>query len=378
MLASLLPEPFSAPVRVSVFLSFFNNCLGGPSARWQIRCIPQRWLREDAQMTRLGQKALIRMLACAVLAGTVLLPFQVRCQSGEPAIRIVFPFAAGGSGDALARLLAEHMRVDLNRPVIIENKTGAAGRIGIQAVKGAPPDGSTILLTPIAPVAIYQHVYDPLGYDPVADLEPLAQVATFEFAVAVGPQVPATTLTELVEWLRANRAAANYGTPAAGTLPHFFAVSFGRASGLDLRHVGYRGSAAALTDLVAGQIAMVFTTTADLLEMHKVGRIRILATSDQQRSPLLPEIPTFREEGYAIQGTSWYAMYAPAKTPAETVSRLNGVIVGALRRPQLKERLLALGLYATGTSPQELAKIQKVDSELWAPAIKASGFTPKQ
>jgi tripartite-type tricarboxylate transporter receptor subunit TctC len=329
-------------------------------------------------MTRVGQRTLLGLLVCVVLAGTVLLPFQLRSQGSEPPIRIVFPFAAGGSGDALARLLAEHMRVELNRPVIVENKTGAAGRIGVQAVKGAPPDGSTILLTPIAPVAIYQHVYDPLGYDPVADLEPLAQVATFEFAVAVGAQIPAKTLTELVDWLRANPAAANYGTPAAGTLPHFFAVSFGRASGLDLRHVGYRGSAAALTDLVAGQIAMVFTTTSDLLEMHKIGRIRILATSDQQRSPLLPEIPTFREEGYAIQGTSWYAMYAPAKTSAQTVSQLNGVIVGALRRPELKERLLALGLYATGTSPQELAKIQKADSELWAPAIKASGFTPKQ
>ena len=107
-------------------------------------------------------------------------------------------------------------------------------------MKGAPPDGSTILLTPIAPVAVYQHVYDPLGYDPVADFEPLAQVATFEFAVAVGPQVPAKTLKELVDW--ANPGAANYGTPAAGTLPHFFAVSFARASSLDLRHVGYRGS----------------------------------------------------------------------------------------------------------------------------------------
>jgi len=293
-------------------------------------------------------------------------------------MRIIFPFAAGGSGDALARLLAEHMRLGLDRPVIVENKTGAAGRIGVQAVKSAPPDGQTILLTPIAPVAIYQHVYDPLGYDPVADLQPLAQVATFEFALAVGPQVPAKTLRELVAWLSANPGAANYGTPAAGTLPHFFAVSFGRASGLDLRHVGYRGSANALTDLVAGQISMLFTTTSDLLEMHKAGRIQILATSDLQRSPLVPDIPTFKEEGYDIQGTSWYAMYAPAGTPAEIVTRLNKVIVDALRRGEVQERLLVLGLYATGTSPEELAKIQRIDSALWAPAIKASGFTAKQ
>jgi tripartite-type tricarboxylate transporter receptor subunit TctC len=329
-------------------------------------------------MPGVERRALLRGLVCAAVAGTVLFSSQAHSQSREQPLRLVFPFAAGGSGDALARLLAEHLRTGLGVPVIVENKTGAAGRIGVQAVKGAPPDGSTILLTPIAPVAVYQHVYDPLGYDPVADFEPLAQVATFEFAVAVGPQVPAKTLKELVDWVRTNPGAANYGTPAAGTLPHFFAVSFARASKLDLRHVGYRGSAVALADLVGGQISMVFTTTSDLLEMHKAGRIRILATSDQQRSPLLPDIPTFKEEGYAIQGTAWYAMYAPAKTPPEVVARLNDVIVAALRRPELKQRLLALGLYATGTSPDVLAKIQKADSERWAPAIKASGFTPQQ
>jgi tripartite-type tricarboxylate transporter receptor subunit TctC len=328
-------------------------------------------------MGLMQRRTFVRRLL-ATLPAAVLLPAQARSQSGEQAIRIVFPFAAGGAGDALARLLAEHMRTGLDRPVIVENKTGAAGRIGVQAVKNAPPDGHTILLTPIAPVAIYQHVYDPLGYDPFADLEPLSQVATFEFALAVGPQVPVKTLRELVAWLSANPGAANYGTPAAGTLPHFFAVSFARASGLDLRHVGYRGSANALTDLVAGQISMVVTTTSDLLEMHKAARIQILATSDAQRSPLLPEIPTFKEEGYAIQGTSWYAMYAPARTPAEIVTRLNKVIVDALRRPEVRERLLALGLYATGTSPQELATVQRTDSERWAPAIKASGFTAKQ
>jgi tripartite-type tricarboxylate transporter receptor subunit TctC len=317
-------------------------------------------------------------LVLTAVPGAALRPSEARSQSGEQPLRIIFPFAAGGAGDALARLLAEHMRAGLDRPVIVENKTGAAGRLGVQAVKNAPPDGQTILLTPIAPVAIYQHVYDPLGYDPVADLQPLAQVATFEFALAVGPQVPVKTLRELVAWLGANPGAANYGTPGAGTLPHFFAVSFGRASGLDLRHVGYRGSANALTDLVAGQISLVVTTTSDLLEMHKAARIQILATSDLKRSPLLPDIPTFKEEGYAIQGTSWYAMYTPARTPSEVVTRLNKLIVDALRRPEVRERLLALGLYATGTSPEELAKVQRADSDLWAPAIKASGFTAKQ
>jgi tripartite-type tricarboxylate transporter receptor subunit TctC len=190
--------------------------------------------------------------------------------------------------------------------------------------------------------------------------------------------VSAKTLKELVEWVRADPSRGSYGTPAAGTLPHFFAVQFARTAGLDLRHVGYRGSAAALTDLVGGQIPIVVTTTSDVLEQHKGGRIRVLATSDRGRSPFLLDVPTFREAGYAIEGAGWYGMYAPAATPADVVERLNGAVVAAVRSPAIKERLLAFGLVPTGTSAAELAKIQQADSELWAPAVKASGFTPEQ
>ena len=199
------------------------------------------------------------------------------------------------------------------------------------AVKGAEPDGKTILLTPVAPMSVYQHVYKALLYDPIADFEPISQVATFDFAIAVGPQVPAKTLKELVEWVKANPAQGNYGTPAAGTLPHFFAVSFAKTAGLDLRHVGYRGSAAALTDLVGGQISIVVTTTSDVLEQHKAGRIKVLATSDAARSPFLPDVPTFKEAGYDIVGSGWYGVFAPAKTPADVVARLNAAIVAAVQ-----------------------------------------------
>lgn len=325
------------------------------------------------KMTRRGM-----LLASAALATTVLQPSPLTAQIGAVPVRIVFPFTAGGSGDALARIIGEHLREGINRPVIIENKTGAGGRIGVESVVKAAADGDTILITPIAPISIYPHVYDKLAYDPFTDLEPLAHVADFEFAIAIGPQVPAKNLKELVAWLQANPNAANYGTPGAGTLPHFFAVSFRNAIGVDLRHVGYRGSAAVMTDLIGGQITMASTTTADLLPAHQAGKIRILATSDTKRSPLLPEVPTFKEEGYDISGTSWYAMYVPARTPAETIARLNKVIVDAVRRPEVKERLLKLGLYATGSSPEELRKIQKRDSDLWEPSIKASGFKPQQ
>lgn len=176
--------------------------------------------------------------------------------------------------------------------------------------------------------------------------------------------MPAKSLKELVDWVKANPNQGTYGTPAAGTLPHFFAVSFGKAAGFDLRHVGYRGSAAALTDLIAGQIPIVVTTTSDLLEQHQAGRIRVLATSDRQRSPFMPDIPTFKEAGFSIEGTGWYGLFAPAKTPPATVERLSKAIVAAVNVPQVKERLLAFGLVPTGTTPTELARIQKADSEL--------------
>jgi tripartite-type tricarboxylate transporter receptor subunit TctC len=316
-------------------------------------------------------------LIIAAAAVALISAAPASAQSTEP-LKIIFPYAAGGSGDGLARLMAEHLRISLNQPVIVENRTGAQGRIGVQAVKSAAPDGNTMLLTPIAPVSIYQLVYKSLGYDPVKDLAPVAQVATFDFALAVGPQVPSKSLKELVEWVKANPNQGSYGTPAAGTLPHFFAVSFARAAGLDLRHVSYRGSAAAMTDLIGGQIPIIVTTTSDVLENHKGGKIRVLATSAPARSPFLPDIPTFKEAGYDIQGSGWYGFFAPAGTPAAAIERLNKGLVGAVQKKEVQERLLAFGLQPTGTTAAELGRIQVDDSKMWEPAVKASGFTPEQ
>jgi tripartite-type tricarboxylate transporter receptor subunit TctC len=300
-------------------------------------------------------------------------------QIAEQPIKIVFPFAAGGVGDAFARLLADHLRAGLNgQPVVVENVTGAAGRAGARMVVNAAPDGKTLLFTPIAPVAVHNHVYKELGYDPLTDLSPVSLVAEFEFGIAVGPNVPAKNLKELVEWAKANPSKASYGSPGAGALPHFFGVLFGKAAGIELVHIGYKGSAAAIIDLVGGQIPIVVTTTSDLLAQHQAGKIRILATSDSKRSPLVPEVPTFKESGYDIVGTSWYAVFAPAKTAADIREKYAKILATTVQRPEIKEKLLKMGLYASGTAPDELGAVQKRDSALWAPAVKASGFTPNQ
>src|SRR5262245_5401404 len=267
------------------------------------------------------------MRACRVpLVVFVLLSMVHGAGAQEQPVHIIYPFAAGGSGDGLARLMAEKMRAALNRNVIVENRTGAAGRPGVVAVKNAAPDGSTLLITPIAPMALYQHVYRSLEYDPIKDFAAVSQLATFDFAVAVGPKTPATSLEELVAWMKANPSQASFGSPGAGTLTHFLGIQLGRTAGIELRHVPYKGSAATLTDLAAGHVPAVFTAISDLVEMHNAKRIRILAMSGAARSPFVPDVPTFREAGFDIEGTSWYGAFAPARTPLETVDRLSRIM----------------------------------------------------
>jgi len=278
----------------------------------------------------------------------------------------------------MARLVADRISAGLATTTIVENRTGAAGRIGVKAVIAAEPDGAMLLFAPMPVISIYPHSYVKLDYDPFRDLEPVALVATFEVALAVGPQMPAKSLAELVAWAKANPAQASYGSPGAGGLGHFFAVMFATSAGIEPRHVSYRGSAAAMNDLVAGQIPFVVVPSSDCAELHRSGRVRVLATSGAQRSPLLPDVPTFQEAGVPVQGVGWYAVYTPAKTPAGLVDRLNKVINEALAAPDFKERVLGLGLVPKGSTPAELAAIQKADAERWAPAVKASGFTPQQ
>jgi tripartite-type tricarboxylate transporter receptor subunit TctC len=315
---------------------------------------------------------LCRRVPYVVLA---LLSIVYGASAQEQPIRIIFPFAAGGSGDGLSRLIADQMRAALNRPVIVENRTGAAGRTGVMAVKNSMPDGGTLLVTPIAPMAVYQHAYKSLGYDPIRDFAAVSQLATFDFALAVNPQVPASSLKDLVAWVKADASRGSFGSPGAGTLPHFFGLLFARAAGVELRHVAYKGSAATLSDLAAGHVPMVITTISDLVELHKAKRVRILASSGALRSPFVPEVPTFREAGFNVEGTSWFGAFAPAQTPRETVDRYSKIMAAAVRVPAVRDRLMAYGLQPTGTTAAEFAAIQKADSERWAPAVKASGFS---
>ena len=290
-------------------------------------------------------------------------------------VRLLVGFAPGASTDTAARLLADRMKDELKQPVSVDNKPGAAGRIAAEMLKNAPADGSTIMITPIVVPVLAPLVFSKLTYDPVADFAPIAQVATFQFALAVNATHPARNVQELVAWFKANPALANYGTPGPGSLPHFFGVMLARGAGLDLIHVPYNGGGPLMTALVGNQVSSGFDTLVDQIELHRSGKIRLIATSAAQRSPLLPEVPTFSEAGMkGVEGTAWFAVYAPAKTPDATVKQINAAINKALTSPELRERFGKLGLEPTGGSPADLAAAMKRDTERWAPIVKASGF----
>jgi tripartite-type tricarboxylate transporter receptor subunit TctC len=312
-----------------------------------------------------------------VLAGAAALAIApAAAQTRTAPLKIILPFAGGGSGDALTRLIAEQLGTRLDRSVIVEPRVGAAGRLGVAAVKAAEPDGNTLLATPIAPMVVYPSVYPSLDYDPVGDFAPVSQMASFEFGIAVGPQVPVKDLAGLVAWLKANPSQANFGTPGAGTLPHFFGMMFARSAGISLQHIAYKGGTLAVTDLMGGQIPIVFLSTNEFAELHRANRIRVLATSNTQRSQFLPEVPTFKENGFDIEGVGWWGMFAPAKTPPATIAKISAAIAETLASEDIREKVRRIGLQPTGTTPDDFARIQRDDITRWAPAVKASGFTP--
>lgn len=293
----------------------------------------------------------------------------------DKTIKFIVGFPAGAGLDAMTRLVADRMRAILGQPVIVENRPGAAGQIAMNALKAAAPDGQTLVMTPLVTVVTAPHVQK-LAYDPFADFAPVAHTADFLFGFAVGPNVPAKNLAEFVDLVKKQPRHGNYASAGAGSLPHFFSILFAQTAGINMTHIPYKGTAPALTDLIGGQISSFMGTVSDLGAQHKAGKLRILATSGEARARLAADSPTFRELGFNIVGAGWYAAYAPAKTPKETVDRLAGAIVAAIKAPDIRDKLEALGMEPTGLGPEDLARIHKADYDKWGPVIKASGFKP--
>jgi tripartite-type tricarboxylate transporter receptor subunit TctC len=319
-------------------------------------------------MGRLSRRALLGGAAVAAAGGAA--PVQAQ----DIPLRILLGFPPGASSDTVTRLIADKMRVSLGRTVVVENKPGAGGIIANMAAKAAAPDGNTLLMTPLATMVAYPHSYSKLEYDPVRDYVPVAHVAAFQLAFGVGTEVPAKTLADYVALARKGGTYANFASAAVGSLPHFFGLLFAKTAGLDLVHVPYKGTASVLQALVAGEIPAAVLPISDLGSLARSGKARILASSGAKRSPQYPDVPTFKESGYDIEGSAWYALFAPAGTPKEAVDTLSAAAIAAAHAPDLRQRLDPLGMEATGLGPAELAAIMKADDARWGPIIRASGF----
>ena len=311
--------------------------------------------------------------ACALLAFAAPVAAQDRM---EKPVRILVGFAPGGTADLIARVVADKLKDTIGQPVIVENKPGAAGRITADAVKAAAPDGSTIMVMPIGPMAVVPHTLKQLPFDPVKDFTAIGLGATFQFALAAGPGSGAKTWGEFVAWAKANPAKASYATSAAGSLPHFVGVLLSKDIGIDMVHVAYKGSGAYMNDLIGGQVPSAIDTVADLSEQHRAGKIRILATTGAARAPATPEVPTFTELGLKnMVASGWFGFFAPANTPKAVIDTLNRGINKALTSPDVVERLTKLGMDPATSTPDEFAKIVASDYAKWGPIVKASGFT---
>ncbi len=298
-------------------------------------------------------------------------------QSSSQAIRIIYPFSAGGAGDALARIMADRISSILSQPVIVENRTGGAGRIGTKAVIAAAPDGTTLLLAPNPLISIYPHSYASLDYDPNKDLKPVSLVSTFDLALVVAPQLEVQNVEELIRWIKANPSKANCGSSGAGGLSHFFAVMFASKIGVEVNHVHYRGTAPVLNDIVGGQIPFAFVLVGDVQELYHGKKVRVLGTSGTKPSPLMPDVKTFKDSNISIDGQGWFGLYAPANTPSDVIERLNKATTTVLSNDEIKNRIEKLGLVSQTSTPSELTAFQKKDSGVWQAAVKASGFTPQ-
>lgn len=289
-------------------------------------------------------------------------------------LKILVGYPAGGAVDVVARQMAEELRA-LGYNTIVENKTGAAGQLATEAMLAAPADGSTVVLMPGGNATIFPHVYPNLRYG-MADLKPLASVCSFTFALGVGPGTPAKTLKEFVDWAKANPGKASYGTPGAGTAMHFMGVMFGRLAGIDFQHVPYRGGAAAMTDLLGGNIPALATTLPNLVTHHKSGKLRILAFSGDQPLPGLPGVSTFKQLGYPdLQISEVFGLFASSKTPAPMLAELEKAMVTAAKSARLVGAIEKLEFDSAVLNSVDLSRQLKADFERWGPVIKATGYT---
>ena len=317
-------------------------------------------------------KFLVPLLAALALAAPV-----AKAQPGAfptKSLTLVVPFPAGGPTDAMARLLALKLGERLNQQIIVDNRGGAGGGIAAELVAKAPADGYTLFLGTTGTMAINPSLYAKLRYDPIKDFAPVSLMATTMNVLVINPALPVKTVSDLIKLAKAKPESLNFASAGNGTSNHLSGELFKSSAGIQISHVPYKGSAPAMVDLLGGRISMMFDTVAQQTQNISSAKVRALAVTGPKRSPLLPDVPTVAEAGLkGFDVTIWFAVFAPAGTPAPVIDRLNREVVAVMATDEMKKRMQADGAESRTTTPAELAALIVADKAKWAPVVKASG-----
>ncbi len=306
------------------------------------------------------------------LAAATALAGPARAQGDWPArnIRMISPFPPGGAADLLARVLAEELSPVLRQTVVVENRTGAGGSVGTEAVVRSAPDGYTLVMGSAGPIAINPSLFR-LSYDPARDLVPVAPVAAVASVLVVHPSVNARTLQELLALARAEPGKLNYGSAGIGSAQHLFMELVKQQANVDITHVPYRGTGPAMVDTVGGRLTMMFDTTPTALPHIRDGRVRPIAVSSARRDPALPDVPTIAEAGLPdYEALGWYGVFGPTGMPGPVVERINREVAALLARPDFRAKLTAQGVEAMGGTAAQFAEMAANDRERWAEVIR--------
>jgi tripartite-type tricarboxylate transporter receptor subunit TctC len=314
----------------------------------------------------------MRLLVCALLFAVSGASFA-QSYPTKP-IRMIVPFPAGGATDIVGRLVAQKLTESWGQQVIVDNRGGAGGTIGSDAAAKSPPDGYTMLVGTSSTHAVAPSLYPKLAYDPVRDFAPVTLIANATILLAVHPSVPAKNVRELIAIAKKQPNALSFASSGNGGISHLVGEQFKSVAGIQMLHVPYKGDSPALVDLVGGQVHLMFGTAVSFLPYVKSGRLNALAVTNSKRSPIVPNVPTVAESGLpGFEALQWFGIFVPAGTSRDIVAKVNADIVKALKLPDIRERMTALGAEVVGSTPEQFAGFVKADTAKWAKVVKQSG-----
>ncbi|MBK9341426.1 MAG: ABC transporter substrate-binding protein [Rhodoferax sp.] len=311
-----------------------------------------------------------RLMLAALLSTSLLSMTGVQAQDNN--LRLIVPYPPGGSTDLAARIVANELQTRLGSNVVVENMVGAGGRLAMQNIKRMPADANVLVIANPALITVAPLVFKNTGYDPDADFQALSQVSIYEFGVAVGTAVPVREFPHMMAWIKANPEKANFGVPATGSLPHFFALMVNKATNTNSPVIGYKGSAPLNTDLMGGHVPVAIDTVDTMLPLHLAGKIKILGTSGEKRS--VPTIPTLKESGFNIAATGWNVIFAKSSMPADKAARIAKEVAAIMQMPAVRDKFINAKAEPISSTQQQTKDMLSKFKAQWQPVIQQSGL----